>query len=160
MPIEILETIIPPPRQEQHEDETGFWVGLLALFKRYFRGQHVGRIWSAEPFTLSRIKARLIMDLYSVGNSRLFNEPVPEFQDYAPFLRKLCTSLVKQQFEDVYPHFEYPRLEIRIDGQRQQVINHQRINPRICQILQNAVMTLRTTKPLPDLADTFKAMCL
>lgn len=160
MPIEILETTSPPPRQEQHEDETAFWVGILALFKHYFRGYHVGRLWSEETSVLSQIKASFIKDLYSFGNSRLFDEPVPEFRDYVPFLHKLCISLIKEQFEDVLPNFDYPRLEIRSEGQRQQAINHQRINPRICQILENAVTALRTTTSIPDLAGTFKEMCL
>ena len=160
MPIEILETTNPPPRQEQHEDETAFWVGLLSLFKHYFRGHHVARLWSEESWALSQIKAIFIKDLYFFGNSRLFNEPVPEFRDYVPFLIKLCISLIKEQFKDVLPNFEYPRLEIRSEGQRQQAINHQRINQRICQILENAVTVLRATSSIPDLADTFKEMCL
>lgn len=157
MPVEILENTIPPPRQEQHEDETAFWVGLLALFKRYFRGEHLGRIWSEAN---SQVKARLIMDLYYCSNSRLFNEPVPEFRDYVPFRRNLCITLIKEQFKDVLPNFEYPGLEIRIEGQRLQAINYQRINPRICQVLENAATALRTTTSIPDLADTFKEMCL
>lgn len=35
---EILETTKPPPRPKHHEDQTAFWVGLLALLKQYFGG--------------------------------------------------------------------------------------------------------------------------
>lgn len=160
MSIEILENTIQPPRQEKHEDETAFWVGLLALFKRYFGGHYMGRIWSEVIFIHSQVKASFIKDLYSFGNFRLFDEPVLEFRHYVPFLGKLCISLIKEQFEDVLPNFDYPRLEIQRGGQRQQAINHQRINPRICRILENAVTALRITTSIPDLADTFKEMCL
>lgn len=160
MPIEILETTNPPPRQEQHENETAFWIGLLSLFKHYFQSHHVARLWSEETWALFQIKANFIKVLYLFGNSRLFNKSVPEYWDYVPFLIKLCISLIKKQFKDVLPNFEYPRLEIRSESQRQQAINHQRINQKIYQILENAVTVLRATSSIPDLADIFKEMCL
>lgn len=118
MPIEILETINWPFRQEQHKDETAIWVGLLSLFKHYFLGNHMARLWSEKTWALSQIKANLIKDLYSFGNSQLFNKPVPKFRDYVFFLIKLYISLIKEQFKDVFPNFEYSRLEIRSESQR------------------------------------------
>lgn len=58
MPTEILDLTPPPLRQEQHEDGTAFWLGLLALFKHYFKGCNLQRIfsdrtWSFDTFAIS-----------------------------------------------------------------------------------------------------------
>ena len=80
------------------------------------------------------------------------------FQKYADFFREVCIKLAKEQFGEFLPRFEYPGLDIRIDGQGQQALNHQRINPRVCQILENAVRVLRE-EAIPDLVDSFKVLC-
>ena len=99
------------------------------------------------------------MDLIFLRDSRVFEEPIPEFKGYGPFFREVCISLVREQFEDALPYFKYPKLEIRSDGQRLQAINHQRVNPRVCQIPENAVMVLRSTTP-PEIVDSFKEISL
>lgn len=162
MPIEILGSTPPPPRQEQHEDETAFWLGLLALFKHYFKGhnvQHIlsDRTWSLDTFEFSQTKSLIIMKLCWTGKCAYFEESVPEIRDYVPFLREVCTKMVKEQFEG-FPEFQYPSLEIRRDGQREQAINHQRINPSVCRILEDAVKVLRAKTSIPDLVDSFKRM--
>ena len=162
MPIEILYSTPPPPRQEQHEDETAFWLGLLALFKHYFKGPLMqsilsDRTWSIDTPTFSQIKSFIIKDLCWTGNCAYFSEPVPEFRDYVLFLREVCTKLVKEQFEG-FPEFQYPSLEIRRDGQREQAINHQRINPSVCRILEDAVKVLRAKTSIPNLVDSFKRL--
>lgn len=76
-----------------------------------------------------------------------------------PNFREVCIKAVKGQFGDVLSRLEYPNLDIRTDGQRQQALNHQRMNPRVCQILENAVRILRE-ESMPDLVDSFKGICL
>lgn len=159
MPIEVLDATVPPLRQEQHEDETAFWLGLFALFKHYFKGRLVANIlsdtWSSNTWSFSQTKTLFIKDLLLVGNSECFMEPVPEFRKHVPFLRELCTKLVKEQFEPFLPQFKYPSLEISRDGQREQVINHRIINPSVCRILDDAVKALRA---FPDLVNSFRRM--
>lgn len=159
MPIDILNKTKPPRRQEQHEDEKAFWVGVLALFKRFFRGHDVKQLWSEEAaWSLSHCKGKFITDLCLFHQSSWFEEPIPKFQKYADFSREACIKLAKEQSGEFLPRFEYPDLDIRTDGQRQQALNHQRINPRVCQILENAVRVLRE-EAIPDLVDSFKVLC-
>lgn len=91
MPIEILDSTLSPPRQEQHKDETAFWLGLLALFKHYFKGRNVQRIlsdrtWLFDTFAISQMKSLIIIKLYWTGKCDYFKESVLEIRDYVLFL--------------------------------------------------------------------------
>lgn len=59
MKIELLATSSLPPRQEQHEDETAFWVGAIAIFTRYFRNHETVKICKG----IKNVTSALIMQM-------------------------------------------------------------------------------------------------
>ncbi|MCJ1348971.1 hypothetical protein MMC31_007204 [Peltigera leucophlebia] len=160
MPIEILENSPTPSRHEQHEDETAFWVGALAIFHRYFRNNKVQSLCSDEStdsMKLALSKSNFLLTFINYHKSSWLDQPVKEFRVYLDLFRAICDKVIKVQFGNYVPGFQYPNLEEHNNGRRRQKEDHLRINPLICRILDNAIKTLRDNNI--DLAGRFQQMC-
>ena len=161
MPIEILASPSPPPRHEQHEDETAFWVVALTIFTRYFRNRVVQSLWSTESTLNSSIKTNFLLTFIFTHDSNWLEEPVEEFKAYVDFFQSICDTMVKVQFSGYAPDFQYPSVEDRKDGKRMQQAEHLRINPLICQVLDSAINTLRAKNIFDNnLTGMFQRMCI